>query len=177
VLRLLSWGESSWVGVVTALVGLVAGVLLAAAVDQDSLTVTVDDDEVRLSKERKLQVFGRAEIGAVFLDGKQLALLATDTRELARDRHESTAEQVAEAFQRHGYPWTAADPHAADYRLWVEGTPDVAGAINALFRARRTALDEKRADEAADLGRELARLGYVLRDDGLSQYWRPVPSL
>jgi hypothetical protein len=85
----------------------------------------VDDDEVRLSKERKLQVFGRAEIGAVFLDGKQLVLLATD----------------------------------------------------ALFRARRTALDEKRADEAADLGRELARIGSVLRDDGLSQYWRPVLAL
>jgi hypothetical protein len=63
-----------------------------------------------------------------------------------------------------------ADPHAADFRLRVEGLPDLPPGADPLLRGRAEVLGEP--DEAAELRSELARIGLVVRDDEMRQYVR-----
>jgi len=82
----------------------------------------------------------------------------------------------AAAFRKHGYPWSDdGDPHRDQYRRWVPDMPDLPASANALLKARELALQKKDKTDAEDLRKELARLGYVVREEGTRQYWRKIP--
>ncbi|WP_344870487.1 YqeB family protein [Allokutzneria multivorans] len=140
----------------------------------------LDMTEVSVSRERV--VFRRGdnttevdgtEVDAVFLDGKRLVLLGPDGAELAAEKTDLPAAELREAFGASGYRWLdEGDPHAAEYRLWVEDTPDLPTGADALLKARKRAISGGESEDVRLLRSELGRLGVVVRDDGKRQYWR-----
>jgi hypothetical protein len=156
-------------------VGAVAGLALALIAAEERLTVTVSHDRVTTTRDESSREIGRASVGAVFLDGKQLVLLGRAGEELAREASDLDADRLQDAFLTHGFPWLAGgDPHEDEYRLWVEDTPDLPAGANALLKARARALGkgDNGKDDAAELRAELARLGIVVREEMKRQYWR-----
>src|SRR5690606_19175879 len=84
-------------------------------------------------------------------------------------------EDLAEAFQNHGYPWSAdGDPFKDRYRRWVPDLPELPPSAHALLKVRERALKEKNKKDIAELREELAKIGYIVRDEGVNQYGRPV---
>ncbi|MBB6171400.1 hypothetical protein HNR23_001460 [Nocardiopsis mwathae] len=153
--------------------GAAAGLVLAVLWWAESLTVTVTDDGVELKRGDSAQDFRRSSVHAAFLDGGHLVLLGGGTRELAREKCDLDAAALAGAFTARGYAWLAdGDPHREEFRRWVEGAPELSASADALFRARQRALEEKDGDDAAELRRELAKLGIVVREEKKRQYWR-----
>jgi hypothetical protein len=152
--------------------GAVAGLVLAFFVDQESLTVRLSGAEVELRRPGTVRVLPRADVAVAFREGDRLVLLGRTGRELAREPSHLSAKRLGPAFAAHGIPWSDRDPYADAYRRWVPGLPDVPPAAEALFAARQKALAGGDQGEAADLRTELARLGYVVRDDHKRQYWR-----
>lgn len=153
--------------------GAAAGLVLALIAEQERLTVTVSDDRVATRRGGSSLEISHAEVAAVFLDGKQLVVLGKGTTELARIPSDLDAGRLGAAFLRHGYPWSAGDPHQDDYRLWVAGTPDLPVSANALLRARERVLGKDDGKEDATILRaELAKLGVVVREEKRRQYWR-----
>lgn len=154
-------------------VGLVAGLALAYAAAQDSLTVAVSDDRVNTTRGGSTQDIPRASVAGVFLDGKKLVLLGRAGEELAREGSDLDRDRLREAFQAHGFPWLAGgDPYRDEYRRWVPDMPDLPAAANALLKARARALDKGDGDDVKELRSELAKLGVVVRDEKKRQYWR-----
>lgn len=152
--------------------GLVAGVVFGGYALRDEPALTVGDDAVRLKRGGADRRLPRTAVEAVFLDRKELVLLAPDGNELARERIDQPAARLAEAFGRHGYPWQDADPRAGDFRLWTATAVGLPAGASALLRLRARALQNDRAEDAGDLRAELVDLGVVVRDDGGRQYWR-----
>lgn len=163
---------------VALLVGGLAGLVVVFLAEHDYVTVTVGDGEITMARGGSSQSVGRASIGAVFLDGKQLVLLGRATEELARQGGDlPDAKRLEDAFLAHGYPWHAdGDPHRDEYQRWVEGTPGLPAGADALLKARARALDKGDKDDAAELRTELAKLGIVVRDENKRQYWRRLPA-
>ncbi|MDT0300776.1 YqeB family protein [Streptomonospora wellingtoniae] len=161
-----------------AAVGLVGGLALALIGESESGTVTVDGDEAVVESVDRRVAFRRPQVSAVFKDGKRLVALGPRTEELAGQRTDLDARRLAAAFRQHGYPWHEdGDPHAADYRRWVEGVPDLSASAHGLLAARARALRKDGSDAARDaeeLRAELGKLGLVVREERKAQYWRAV---
>ncbi len=159
----------------TVAVGALGGLLLGLTAVHESLSVGVCDTHVTLTIRDSAQSFTREEIAALFRDGKQLVVLAPDGLELAREHCGLPWPRLTATLSRHGYPWAPEDPHRADYRRWVPGTPGLPEGADALLRARAQARkDSDDAGDARELRRELLRLGVVVRDEEKRQYWRPA---
>ncbi|MFC9682776.1 hypothetical protein [Streptomyces sp. NPDC056948] len=159
----------------TVAVGALAGLLLGFTAVHESLSVSISDTHVTLTIRDSAQSFAREEIAALFRDGKQLVILAPDGLEPAREHCGLSWPRLTAALSAHGYPWAEQDPHRADYRRWVPGTPGLPEGADALLRARARALkDSDDADDARELRGELLRLGVVVRDEEKRQYWRPA---
>lgn len=171
-LELIASIQGPWVVIVTALVGLLAGTVLSHLAIKESLAVRLSDKEITLRIHEAEQTFTRAEVSAAFMDGKQLVLLGNEGEELYREKPEAKRETVAEAFKRHGYSWRDRDPFADHYVRWVADSPGLTPSMNALFLAREKAIKNDDQEDAADLRRELSKLGITVRDDGKRQYWR-----
>ena len=174
-LRLLRSVPEPYATIGSLAVGAVAGLVLAFLAVRDQLAVTVSGDQVMLVRGERTQTIAGAEVTAVFLDGKQLVLLGRLTEELAREQSDLGAQALRDAFVSHGFQWQAAgDPHAGDFRRWVDGTPDLPPGAEVLLRARGKALDKGDTEDVADLRRELGKLGIVVREEKKRQYWRRV---
>lgn len=172
-LELVASVHGKWITIVTTFIGLVAGMWLSDLVIKESLFITVTDDEVVLKIKGSVQRFSRSDIAAMFIDGKNLVLLGNAGQELAREPYESTPAKIADTFVKHGYPWSfAGDPYETEYRLWVDDTPDLPPALNALLRAREQALQKEDVESAREIQREAGKLGIMVRDRGKFQYWR-----
>ncbi|MGG3310563.1 DUF308 domain-containing protein [Paenibacillus lautus] len=171
-LELIASIQGPWVVIVTAILGLLAGMVLSHIAIKESLAVRLSDQEIRLRMHDAEQSFTRDEVSAVFLDGKQLVLLGTEGQELYRENPEAKRDAVAETFKRHGYSWRDHDPFADHYVRWVADSPELTPSLNALFLAREKAMENEDKEDAADLRRELSELGITVRDDGKRQYWR-----
>jgi cysteinyl-tRNA synthetase len=52
--------------------------------------------------------------------------------------------------------------------------PELSPSAHALLKAREKALQDKNEKDIAELRDELAKLGYIVRDEGKRQFWRPV---
>jgi hypothetical protein len=171
--------DAWWVHLITVAVGLVAGLVLGAIAMDDTLRITVTNTEVELLKNEKTTVVPRDQVAAVFLDGKELVLQDRDSAELAREKHDQLkgdTPKIGAAFRAHGYPWSdSGDPYGDRFRRWVEDDPELPPAVNAVLRARAKAFTA--SDSKADLRElrgEIAKLGYVVRDQDKKQYWRPA---
>lgn len=162
--------------VVVLAIGTVAGFLLGLMVLADSLVVEVSADRVTLRRGDTVTTVERAELGSVHADAKDLVFLDTAGSEVARTASDLPLARVRAALVEAGHPWHDTDPYADDFRRWVEDTPDLSGAVNAVLAARSRALDKGDTDDAADLRRELIKLGIVLHDRDDRQYWRAVPT-
>jgi len=150
--------------------------MVALTAEGEVLRVAVDDRAIRLRLDEQTHEIAGPDIGAIFLDGKDLVVLGVSTEELVRLPNDRDRTRLAEAFSAHGYPWRPdGDPHSGEYRRWVDETPDLPGPVNAVFKTRERALGKGDSDDAAALRAELAKLGFVVRDEGSYQYWRRVP--
>jgi hypothetical protein len=173
-IRLVSFLDHGWGAVAAPAVGGLLGVALAYVALTESLTVTVTDREIRLVKDQKTRVLPRAQVHTAFLDGKLLVILDPESRQLLRDKHEASGSRLAAAFHAHGYRWADRDPYQDLYRRWVRDTPDLPPAVNAVLAARELALTKKVGTDVRELRDEVQKVGYVIRDEGTRQYWRPV---
>jgi hypothetical protein len=154
--------------------GAVAGLVLAGFVDAESLTVRLTRTEVQLSRPGTRRMVPRADVAVAFRDGDRLVLLGRTGRELAREPSHLSAARLARAFTGNGIAWSDTDPYADAYRRWVPDSPAVSAEANAVFAARQKALGSGDQRDITELREELARLGYVVRDDRKRQYWRRV---
>ncbi|MGF9913123.1 DUF308 domain-containing protein [Paenibacillus ehimensis] len=172
-LKLVASIQGMWLTIVTTILGLIAGMWLSAEAIKNSLFITVSDDEVMLKIKDSTQRYSRSDIASMFIDGKKLILLGNTGQELASELYESTPAQIADTFVKHGYPWSFdGDPYEAEYRLWVDHTPDLSPALNALLRVREQALQKKDVESAKEMQCEASKLGIMVRDRGKFQYWR-----
>ncbi|MFC5924675.1 hypothetical protein [Micromonospora vulcania] len=156
----------------TIAVGVLAGLVVAGIGTAERLVVTVDATQVRLRREGKDQNVDRIPTRVVFVDHGHLVLLDSDGAELAREKSDLPAAELAAAFRTHGWPWADEDPHRSAYRLWVPDLPGLPAGADALLRVRERAIRRNRGEDARELRRELGRIGVVLRDEGKRQYWR-----
>ena len=171
--RLVDRHASPAVTVATIAAGAVVGLVLAYLGHLEKVAVTVTDDAVEVRRADRGRRVERASVGAAFVDGKHLVVQDAAGAELVREKTDLPAAGLAAAFTAHGYPWREADPHAGDFRLWVEGLPDLPPGADPLLRARAKVLGKR--DEADELRGELARIGVVVRDERKRQYVRVRP--
>lgn len=173
-IRLIAALDTWWALTALMVAGVVLGLLLAHAAITESLRITVTDRQLRLDRDEKSRTVDRVVIHSVFVDGAEFVVLDRDSRQLVRERHDSTTEKLARALREHGYPWIERDPYEQLYRRWVRDSPDLPGPVNAVLAAREIALRKKVRQDVSDLRDEVQNLGFVIRDDGHRQYWRPL---
>ncbi|PRX96120.1 YqeB family protein [Allonocardiopsis opalescens] len=173
-LRLFAQLDGYWVTLVTTGAGLILGLGFAWVAYVEMLRVTLTPDEMRLDRDGKTRTVPRAEVDAVFLDGKVLVALDRESRQIVREKLEGRPDAIAAAFSSRGYPWTDRDPYGELYRRWVRDLPDLPPAVNAVLVAREAALAKKSASDVAELREEVQKAGFVVREDGTNQYWRPL---
>lgn len=158
--------------------GIVAGLLLAAVGDAEHLYVVVTRDELTLRRGEFEAMVPRTAVGAVFLDGTRMVVLGHRGQELCSRAGDLSAQRLATTLRSHGYPWRPdGDPQRAAYRLWVPELPDLPAGADALFATRQRALDRDDRAEAELLRAELSKLDVVVRDEqvaqvGQRQFWR-----
>lgn len=153
--------------------GLVAGVLIAFTELDETVKLKLTDQELAAEQHEQTLTIERARVSAVFLDGKDLVVLDEGSRQFTRGVHKASAPALAAAFRAHGYPWQDADPHASLFRRWIPGAPGLPAEAHAVLAARKVALKSEAKEDVRDLGETLQGLGYVVRDEGKDQYWRP----
>lgn len=177
-MKLINAMNGSWVEFALALLGLVVGLVVASISIKETLVTTITDKEVQFDKDGHLQSIARQDIYTIFLDGKELVILGDSGYELARELIDEAPAVVMEGFEQHSYPWNLdGDPYKDVYRRWVPEDPGISPSANALLKVREKALEEKNKEEINDLRSELAKLGYVVRDEKEHQYWRQVPNV
>jgi hypothetical protein len=152
--------------------GAVAGAVLALLADAESLTVRLSGTEVALRRPGVRRTVPRADVAAAFRDGDRLVLLGRTGRELAREPSHLSPARLRRAFAAYGIAWSDRDPYADSYRRWIPGSPEVPPEANAVFAARQEAIRTGDERDVTDLRAELARLGFVVRDERKRQYWR-----
>lgn len=172
--KLIDSFDDGTVLLVSLLVGAVGGIAFAFVAIADLLKVTLTDTEIRLDRNERSRTVPRSEVDAVFLDGKQLVVLDRESRQLVRESQEARPAEVGRAFRAHGYPWLDGDPYVELYRRWVPDTPDLPATVNAVLAARGIALKQRVARDVAELRDEVQKCGFVVRDEGDRQYWRPL---
>jgi hypothetical protein len=179
-LKLVAGWDGWWVSAICIVIGLLAGVLLAAMALEDTLKVTITGQSVEFLKNQQTVTVPREKVAVAFLDGKEIVLQDATSRELAREKHDqlkSEAKQIPAAFRAHGYPWSdGGDPHADRFRRWVEDEPELPPTVNAVLKARSKAFDQgdKGKADLRELRDEVAKLGYTVKDRDKVQYWRPT---
>lgn len=152
--------------------GGVGGLVLAALVDAESMTVRLSGQQVVLHRPGTTRTVPRSDVAVAFIDRDKLVLLGRTGRELAREPSHLPAKRLAPAFTAYGIAWSDRDPYADAYRRWIPGSPDVPAAADAVFAARQAAVKGGDERDLAELREELSRLGFVVRDEHKRQYWR-----
>lgn len=172
--RLAASVAAPWEIAVCAGGGVVLGFGLALLAVTDSLRVTLTTDGIRLDERDRSWTVDRADVDAVFLDGRLLVVLDRHSCVVVRDVPQASREALAHGFRSHGYPWRDTDPYADLYRRWIPGTPDLPPAVDAVLAARAVALRKRSAGECRNLAGAVEKLGYAVREEGGRQYWRPL---
>ena len=172
--RLIAGVDRSWEVAICLTVGALLGLGVALVTMTESMTVTLTDTELHLDRNDRARTIVRSDVAAVFVDGGRLVVLDRDSRQLVRDPHRLSRDALARGFRAHGYPWQDADPYAGLYRRWTPETADLPAAVNAVLAARKVALKKKAGAEIHDLGDAVEKLGFAVREDGATQYWRPL---
>ncbi|GGV38368.1 hypothetical protein GCM10010277_25530 [Streptomyces longisporoflavus] len=166
--------DRPWQTAIAVGLGLVAGLLIALTEMAETLKLTLTNQELAVEQHERTRTIERARVSAVFVDGKELVVLDETSRQFTRGVHEAGARVLARAFRSHGYPWQDADPHASLFHRWIPGAPGLPAEAHAVLAARKVALKSKAGEDVRDLGETMQGLGYVVRDEGKDQYWRPL---
>jgi hypothetical protein len=159
---------------INLVIWLLVGLAVARSATADTTRLTVTDDAVRVERRDRSESIPRDDVADVFLDGGKLVMLDRRSRQLVRDPAPAAEDATAAVFRAHGYPWRDGDPFADLYRRWQPDTPDLPASVNAVLAAREAALKKKAHGDVRDLADALHKLGYVARDEGSRQYWRPL---
>lgn len=166
--------DDGWTAVAGPVAGLVLGTgggLLAYVL---AMRVTFEGDTVRIDKDGESRILARAEVAAAFLDKDRLVILDAASRQLLRRPTDLEPADLGRGFTAHGYRWLHEDPYVGCYHRWVPGSAELSAAANAVLKAREHALGKKNATDVEELREEAQRLGYVVREEGTRQYWRPL---
>jgi hypothetical protein len=174
VLRFAGAVDQPWEIAINGAVWLIAGLMLGFTAMGESVTLTVSDTQLQVTKDSQTNVVARADAATVYADGKEFVVLDGKSRQLLRETPAAPMTAVANAFTRHRFPWRDSDPYAELFRLWSLGTGDLPDAVNSILSARQAALRNKSTQEVADLRDAVQKLGYVVRDEDNRQYWRPL---
>ena len=153
-------------------IGGLGGLVLAALVDAESMTVRLSGQQVVLRRPGTVRTVPRGDVAVAFTEKDKLVLLGRTGRELAREPSHLSAKRLAPAFAAQGIAWSDRDPYADAYRRWIPGSPDVPAAADAVFAARQAAVKGGDERDMTELREELGRLGFVVRDERKRQYWR-----
>lgn len=173
VFRVVGGIDNPWKVAVNVAIWLIIGLFCAFAAKNESAEATLSDDRLRLGSGDTATTVARDDVAAVFLDGKNLVVLDHESRQRFRDRPQAPAKVLADAFREYGYPWHDTDPHRELFRRWEPGA-DLPPEVDDVLSARESALKKKATKEAVELRRAVEKLGYVVRDDGTTQNWRPL---
>lgn len=163
-----------WFRIVSTPLGLGVGIIVAYWFTQELLTIEISNQKVYLNKGNYQPTFAVQDIKYVFSDGKQLVILGKSGMEMTRVEHDEKIKNLAKVFQKHDFPWVDEDPYKEQFRRWVENTPDIPSAVNALMKAREKALQKEDEEDVEDLRNEILKLGFIVRDENTRQYWRRV---
>ncbi|MGQ5530709.1 YqeB family protein [Bacillus sp. CGMCC 1.60114] len=164
--------NSLWVSSIAAIIGTIAGLLLALVILNESLEVTISYNNLQLKFGERINIIEKKDILAIYIENKHLVILGQTSNELYREVIEMKVDTVREAFNKYQYPWNEIDPFGSQYQRWALGHPDFPEKINALLYARDHALKEKKKANAKYLREDLAQLGVVIRDERNGQYVR-----
>ncbi|MET9294053.1 hypothetical protein [Streptomyces sp. NPDC003077] len=174
VFEFLASPEETWQVVAFAAGGFVIGLVFAFIALSESLTVTLTDARVEVTAEHWQEAVDRADVSAVFMDGKQLVVLDHGSRQVVRGSHAAPAQRIAAVFRKHGYPWSDSDPYADLFKKWVHGSGALRPEVDAVLAARKEALKRKSWFDVHELTQAVEELGYTVREKGTEQYWRPL---
>src|SRR4029453_5962123 len=108
--RLVHAIDEPWATGAALILGAVAGLVLAATADAESLTVRLSRTEVVLTRPGHRRSVPRADGAVASLDGDRGGLLGRAGRELAREPSHLPASRLAPAFAAHGIGWGGGGP-------------------------------------------------------------------
>ncbi|MFC8689426.1 hypothetical protein [Brevibacillus porteri] len=171
-LKLIASYSGAWVGIVTMILGLIAGIALTLLSFHESLETSVYDEKVTCKLRDDEILFNKKDISLVFLDKKQLVFLGNDEKELFRCKQELNKNTVGAAFIKHNYIWSDTDPFIHDFKIWVVDSPDLSPAANALLKARGIEIEKGNDKEAFQLAQELWKLRVSVKERDKRQYYR-----
>ncbi|MGE8205324.1 YqeB family protein [Heyndrickxia sp. NPDC080065] len=171
-LKLIASYNGAWVGFITMLLGLIAGIALILLSFHESLEISIYDNKVILKLRNEETILYKKDISLVFMDGNQLALLGNDEKEIFRYKQELNKNTVRTAFLQHNYPWSDEEPFKEDFKKWVVDCPDLSPAANALLKARKIAIEKGEAKEAFQLAKELWKIRISVKENDKRQYYR-----
>lgn len=169
--------NNPWVSIITLCAGIIAGIIFIIYIFSENLQIVVNDLKIKTRLNDHENEFPKADIGAIYMDKKQLVFLGNDGQEIFRgDKPEGKPALIQQSFLQFGYPWKEEDPFEKDYFLWVTDHPDFNSHTNAMLSARENAIEEKKDKKIIDLQKELTKLGVVIKDRDGKQYVRKVKS-
>ncbi|MGE7094184.1 YqeB family protein [Lysinibacillus sp. NPDC048646] len=171
-LNLIASYNGAWVGLITLVLGLIAGIALTLLSFHESLEMTLYDEKVIFKLREDETILKKEDISLVFMDGKQIVVLGNDEKELFRYKQELNRNTVSAAFIKHNYLWSDIDPFKEDYKKWVVDCPDLSPAANALLKARKVAIEKSEDEEVFQLAKELWKLRVSVKEKDKSQYYR-----
>ncbi|GLX99984.1 hypothetical protein [Actinoplanes sp. NBRC 101535] len=172
--RLAGQIDTGWKVAIQAVILVVVGALVSVEILRRSSRITVAGDTVRLETDGTRQTLERERVGALFREGSALVVLDTESRQVFRGEPQARAAVVESAFRDFGYPWCEADPFAGLYRRWEPEAGGLPMEVEAVLSARAVALRKKAGKEAGELRDTLQKLGYAVRDEKETQFWRPL---
>ncbi|MFC7879572.1 hypothetical protein, partial [Isoptericola sp. NPDC057391] len=166
--ELLAGLPRAWSVPILGGLGVVGGVLLALTTIGESLRLTVAADHLEHRTDDREGWVERADVSAVFRDGRYVVLLgATGAPRERLDADTLRRAEIRAAFEAHGWPWHDADPHERAYERWMDGRPGFSADEHALLRRRLA--ERKDAAAVAEVDAALAARGLAarVRDDRL----------
>lgn len=174
-LSLVDEVTGAWTLPVFVALGVVLGLVLALSAHGQVAWVQVEPGLVTLTQDGDEQTVVRGEVACVFAESGRLVLQDAAGRRRAGVRLEDLSRsKVEEAFVSHGYEWVEKDPFDDAFARWVPGAPALPPGADAILAARQTALEKKNGEDSEEFRHELAKVGVVVRDEGIRQYWRAV---
>ncbi|MDA1476148.1 YqeB family protein [Bacillus changyiensis] len=171
-LKLIASYNGTWAGIVTMILGLIAGFFVTLFFFHESLETSVYDDKVILKLRDDEIIFKKEDISLVFMDKKQLVLLGHDEKELFRCKQELNKSRVGTAFIKHQYNWSDMDLFKQEFKPWIVDAPGLSPAANALLKARKIAIEQGNDEEAFQLAQELWKLRVSVKEKAKRQYYR-----
>lgn len=174
VWRVVAAVDDWWKVAIQAGIFAVIGVLSSVELLGRTARVTVGPGELRLDTGDRTVTVPRDEIESVFRERGRLIILDRESRQRFHGATQADSGPIKSTLLSYGYPWRDDDPFTDLYRPWTPGSGELPVAVEAVLAARALAVRKKAGKETTELRESLQKLGYVVRDDGDRQLWRPL---